>query len=247
MMVFVVTAFCSCGNMTEEIYINEDGSGSLDIYMDVAGSMEKALKYTSSLGSMLDNDSSKLKDVDMDSLWKNMPEKFDTVLDASTLLGKETASNPEMVKLTEKMTLYMKADKEKEYAHYGAKYAFKNSKELNEFYKNYNNQSNQEKSNELFGSLSSVKKDIDFKVKKKRIQRKVKVKGTDEIEGSQKMMMTLFFKKSKMRTIVHAPRKIKKAEGEGLVEVKDSVAIYEYDMLKSLFGEVDTGFKITLK
>jgi len=143
---------------------------------------------------------------------------------------------------------FMQGSKKEQQLFVGATYSFSDNKDLEGFYNFMNKQNqNSENTKDPLSSFKSPNTKTSITLNGKVFTRKtVLIKEGDLPENTEKIV-TSMTNEAKYRTTVIMPRKIKTAEGNGLVEFKGKKAVFEYDYMAYMKGKADTDFIITLK
>src|SRR5687768_3951249 len=83
----------SCDNITEEIYINDDGSGEYVFYTDMIPGITKMTTEMAVLfADSLSGDS--LEASLNDNIWKDFPDVLDSIIDYANIIPDSVLSDP---------------------------------------------------------------------------------------------------------------------------------------------------------
>lgn len=235
----------SCGSVTEEIYLNEDGSGSYTMYTDMIGSA-KTMMTTMMEGFYPDLDKDSLNELVEEQLWKDFPDEVDSLVDLSSKVPDSIKSDPAKMRLLSAMEVFMKGSRAEGYMNMGTTFQFKDVDELEEFLKLL-----AENQGAAGGAgtdmLGMPQIEVDYSFDGNTFSRKSAVVEKQELEDSVMMGMKMMFGEARTRTIVHLPGRVKKASKNQLVSSEGKDVVYEYSLIGYLTGEETSDFEIQLK
>lgn len=231
---------CSCVSITEEIYLNNDGSGEYLVYTDAISSTRSMMMgMMSSLYPDAPEDS--LMQIIEDQIWADMPNEVDSLIDFSSRVPDSIKNDPDSQKHLDKMEMFMKGSKAKGYLNSGMSYKFEAIGELEDFFV-FMNKNQSATSGGMGMDLPNM--NVKYSFDGKSFSRTTIMADKVEMTDSTMMMLTAMLEDSKSRLIVHLPKKVKKASKDQLVEKKGKDVIYEFDLLKVINGEQTTDIKI---
>lgn len=242
----------SCDNVTEEIYLNTDGSGEYKIHVDVVPGMTQMMGGIMAMDTTSERSDEELEALIQDQIWEDHPSGVvDSIYGYDQVSLDSMPDNPEAMAFAQSVKLFIKGTREENFLNYGVKFNFKNINQLNDFMKlmsKENEKADKDDSNfALAGTNKNVKVDTAFKYKKrclKRSQRYTTIKEQDpkEVEGLRKL-----FGEGIARTIVYLPKNVKSVKGNGITEKTDDKVVFEYNIVEMSLGNVDTDFEIKLE
>ena len=231
---------CSCVSITEEIYLNNDGSEEYLVYTDaISSSRTMMMGMMSSLYPNAPEDSL-LQIIEM-QIWADMPDEIDSLIDFSSRVPDSIKNNPDNQKYLDNMEMFMKGSKAEGYLNSGMSYKFEAIEELEDFMV-FMNQNQSATSGGLGMDLPNV--NVKYSFDGKTFSRTTVMDDTMEMSDSTQMMLNTMLEDSKSRLILHLPKKVKKATKDQLVEKKGKDVIYEFELLKVINGEQTTDVKI---
>ena len=232
--------FFSCDNMTEEIYLNSDGSGEYVIYTDMIPSMVKMMEVFAAMDTTFQGTPEELTAKVEDKIWEDFPSgEVDSIMDTSKeKIPEEVKNDPERMAMFKRVESFMKGSKAKGYMNAGMRFKFADMKELNKFLVLAKDSQDTE--------MTNVETKTSFSYKKRRLKRVMTYTINEEIEVGSTTGMEEMFGDAKMRTIVHLPKNVKSIKGNGMTLKNDKKVIFEYNLLDVSAGKVDTDFEIKL-
>ncbi len=231
----------SCTSITEEIYLNSDGSGEYMVYSDVvSSSRDMMLGMMSSIYPDASEDS--LRQVVEAQIWADFPAEVDSIIDFTSRVPDSVKNDPESQKYLDKMEMFMRGSKEKGYLNSGMSYKFDAVKDLEDFLMFLNQ-------NQAVGSGGAVGTDVPnlnvkYSFDGNSFSRTTQMEDFLDMSDSTVMMLNVMLQGAKSRFIVHLPRKAKNASSNQLVEQKGKDVIYEFELLKVINGEQSSDVKI---
>lgn len=250
-LLFASYLFPSCDNVTEEIYINEDGTGKYTIYTDMIPSMRTMMTQMSAFmpeDSTNQGKTAAEKEAEFeDKLWKEFPESVDSIMDKNEMIP-DTLDEATKA-FMEKTEMFMKGGRKEGYMHMGMRVDFSSIKELNEFWILMQEQqkANAASSGMPGSGLNNVSADTEYEIGKRLFKRKCDYSSFKEVDGSELAMMKMMMQRGTYRTIVHLPKRAKKVKGEHLVSKDGKTVTFEYNLIDLMEGKVNTDFEIKMK
>ncbi len=234
--VLLLIVLWSCASITEEIYLNADGSGEYKIYSDViSSSRTMMMSMMSSLYPNASEDS--LRQVVDAQLWEQFPAEIDSIIDISSRVPDSIKNDPNNRKYLDKMKMYMRGSRKEGFLNSGMRYEFESVKELQEFQGFLNdNQTAADQGMQM--DIPKVK--VEYSFDGNSFSRRSVMTQVMEMSDSTKMIIGSILDGSKSKLIIHLPSKVKKASKDQLVEKSKKYVIYEYDLLSVLEGEQST-------
>lgn len=256
LLAFFLVALClqSCDNMTEEIYLNEDGSGEYMMYSDMIPSMEKMaiemarmFQDMDSTGEIKNMTDKELAEMMSEQIWSEMPEEVDSIIDITQELPDSIKDNPQKMAIIEKATMFMKGGKAKGFLNTGIKYPFQNLEELETFSSMLQKQQNSDDQLSQMGmDVGEMKVDYSFANNTfSRTATYTKQPQNDMDEEQQEMLEKMLG--GTVTTIIHLPKKIKKVTGQNVKDKEGKTVTFEYNLLDSALGKINSDFSIKMK
>ena len=248
--IVVLLTLLSCGEVTEEIYINEDGSGTYSVSYDMIDGMSKmAVEMAKAFAEMSDEpvDMDELERGIRDGVWEDFPAVVDSIIPLETSIPDSVLNDPANKDFFERYSLFMKGSKAEDQMLMGTRYNFSDSENLDEFFvffQKIQKKSGEGSADDPFGKLMGVETVADYDFSDSQIKRKCILGEPIDIDGEDNAFYQTMFGNLKYRSIVHLPGKAKKVKGDNLVSKKGDVVIFEYDMLEILSGKANTDFQI---
>lgn len=249
----LLVLFMNACSPIEEIYLNKDGSGEYMVYTDMIPMMTEMMSFGSMMGEEEDpSDSLSLED----KIWRDFPsESIDSTERLSNMMPDSMMEDPELKAMYEKMFFFMEGGREEGYVNMGIKFDFKNISELGEM------QKLAQKNQSMMGGgalgeggggsdmpdMDTGEMEVDYKWAKKNFSRTTTYTRKPELDSETEMGLRMFMNDATMTTIIHLPKKVKKATGENVVKVDGNKVILEYDVMESMKGNVNTDFQVKYK
>lgn len=235
----IATIFSSCGEMTEEIYLNKDGSGEYLVYMDVLGSTRMMMKemMTGIYPDLSEDSLNKVMDA---QIWEQFPAEIDSLIDIVSTAPDSVKNDPAKMKYLSRMIVFMKGGKKDGFINSGVRFKFKSMKDLEGMQRFM--QENENASQQTGLSLPDV--DVKYRYDGKSFSRITQLQKSNALNDSTLEAASAFLKNSRSRLILHLPKEVKKATKDRMVSSEGKEVIYEFDFLKVLKGEQSSDFKI---
>jgi len=242
-------AFSSCDNLTEEIYINDDGSGKYVFYSDLIPGIRKMTAEMVHLYQDSTADEMTLGQLLDENVWKDFPDVIDSVLDYSQIIPDSILDEPGNREIFEKMEFFMEGGRSRGYVNTGFRYEFRDFSELENMLKKV--EDNQKNSGGPAGGvlpgLDKMKTDINYTLQNNVLSRRTVFLNKPELQQSDVEMLKMFMDGAKMKTIVHLPRKVKEVKGIHLVKKEDKTVSFQYSMLDYMLGNTSNDFEIVME
>lgn len=230
----------SCASVTEEIYLNNDGSGEYLVYTDVISSTRGMM-----LGMMSsiypDASADSLRQIIDDQIWADMSDEVDSLIDFSTRVPDSIKNDPDKQKYLERMEMFMKGSKKDGFLNSGMSYRFQAVAELEDFVE-FMNENQSATSGGMGMDLPNMK--VKYSFDGKSFSRTTVMDEAIEMNDSTMMMLSTMLEGAKSRLIIHLPREVKMASKSQLFEQSGKDVVYEFDLLKVINGEQSTDIKI---
>lgn len=251
-----VLSLHSCDNMTEEIHLNENGSGEYKIYADMIPSMRMmASQFAGMLGDTAQTE--EINETDDAALgefiWKDFPAgDIDSVFDYKEMIDSADAADPANKELLERMKGFMEGGREKGYLNMGAKIAFRDMADLQYITKKIeDNQKKDAGGDEAemlgMGGLDDLKTETKYAMKGGVFSRATKFISKPKINGDEMGMYQMMFGMGKVKTVIYLPEKVKEVKGEHLALKEEKKVVFEYSMLDYMLGKVTNDFEIVME
>ncbi|WP_425390491.1 hypothetical protein [Ekhidna sp.] len=230
----------SCANITEEIYLNADGSGVYMAYTDVVSSTRTMMMGM--MGSVYpDASEDSLRQIVEAQLWEQFPAEVDSIIDFSSRVPDSIKNDPDKKKYLDKMEMFMKGSKEKGYLNSGMKFAFSSVKELQEF---NDFLSDNQSASSVGMNMDIPQMRVKFDFDGSSFSRKVMMPEIKDLSDSTMMVIGSLLKESKSRLILHLPRKADKVSKEQLVGKVGKDVTYEFELIKLFLGSQSADVKV---
>ena len=235
-IVAVFALFFSCANITEEIYLNADGSGQYLVYTDVVSS-----SHTMMMGMMSsiypDASEDSLRQVVDAQLWEQFPAEVDSIIDFSSRVPDSIKNDPAKKKYLDKMEMFMKGSRSEGYLNSGMRFSFSSVDELQGF-NDFMSDNQNATSSQVKMDLPQV--DVNYSFDGSTFSRTTNMDDKLEMSDSTIMVIGSLLQESKSKLILHLPRKPKKVTPDQLVEKDGKDVIYQFDLIKVFKGEQST-------
>lgn len=238
--------FFSCDNMTEEIYLNNDGSGEYKIYTNMIPGMVQMMSAFAAMDTTFQGTTEDLTTMIEEKIWEDFPAEVDSIMDMSgKKIPEEIENDPEKLAMFGRVENFMKGSKSKGYMNAGIKFKFADMEELNKFL--ILARDSQTGRDREVANMNNVDTETDFSYKKRCLKRVMTYTINEENQEETSASAKEMFGDAKMITIVHLPKNVKSVKGNGMTLKNDKKVIFEYDLLEISEGKVDTDFEIKLE
>ncbi|MEQ6167555.1 hypothetical protein AAOE16_10195 [Ekhidna sp. MALMAid0563] len=239
-IVVVFALLFSCANITEEIYLNADGSGQYLVYTDaVSTTRTMMMGMMSSIYPDASEDS--LMQVVDAQLWEQFPAEVDSIIDFSSRVPDSIKNDPAKKKYLDNMEMFMKGSRAEGYLNSGMRYNFNSVEELQGF-----NDFMSENQNATSGQMQMdlPQMEVSYSYDGSTFSRTANMGDSFEMSDSTMMVLGSLLQESKSRLILHLPRKAKDVSTDQLVEKTGKDVTYEFDLIKVMTGEQSTDIKV---
>ena len=239
-IVVVFALLFSCANITEETYLNADGSGQYLVYTDAVSSTRTMMMgMMSSIYPDASEDS--LRQVVDAQLWEQFPAEVDSIIDFSSRVPDSIKNDPDKKKYLDNTEMFMKGSRAEGYLNSGVRFSFSSVEELQGF-----NDFMSENQNATSGQMQMdfPRVDVKYSFDGKSFSRVSNMEIKMEPNDSSMMVLGELLKGSKSKLILHLPRKVQSASNGLLVEKSGKDVIYEFDLVKVIQGEQSTDIKV---
>lgn len=237
---FILLLVCSCASVTEEIYLNNDGSGEYLVYTDMVKSTRDMMMGMMT-GIYPDASEDSLRRIIDVQIWADMPDEVDSLIDFSQRVPDSIKNDPDKQKYIDNMEMFMRGSKEKGYLNSGMSYKFNAVEDLEDFLAFMND--NQAATTGGMG-MELPNMQVKYSFDNKSFSRITLMDEQIEMSDSTRVMLNTMLDGAKSRLIIHLPKKVKKASKNQLIEKNGNDVTYEFDLLKVLNGEQTTNVKI---
>ncbi|MEO1253688.1 MAG: hypothetical protein AAFY41_02205 [Bacteroidota bacterium] len=232
--------FCSCASITEEIYLNEDGSGEYLVYTDIIGSSRAMM--AGMMNSLYPNASEDSINQIVDTkIWDQFPTQIDSIMDISSQIPDSIKNNPEKRRYLDKMEMYMKGGKKEGFINSGMRYQFSNVEELEKL-QDFLNENQSATNQGMQMDVPNVK--VNYSFDGSSFSRRANINEMMEMSDSTMMVLGSLLEGSKSKLIIHLPAKVKKASKNQLVKKSGKDVLYEYDLISVISGKQSTDIDI---
>lgn len=245
--------FSGCGEVTEEIYINEDGSGTYTVSYDMIDGMSKmAIEMAKAFSEMSDEpvDMGELERGIRDGIWEDFPNKVDSIIPLESSVPDSILHDPANSDFFNRYSLFMKGSKEDDQMLMGTRYEFTDSENLDNFFvffQKLQKKRGQGGAEDPFGKLMNGETIADYNISGTKVSRTCKLGEPIDINGEDSKFYQTMFSGLKYRSIVHLPGKVKNVKGENMISKKGNTVVFEYEMLDILSSKAKTDFQISYK
>ncbi len=256
LLCLAVLSLHSCDNMTEEIHLNENGSGEYKVYADmIPGIRMMATQISGLLGDSTGQE--QMEQVDdaaiNEYIWKDFPEgEIDSVFDYRDALDSADVADPKNKELLDRMKGFMQGGREKGYLNMGAKMNFRDMADLQALTRQIEDNQKKEAGggeNDMLGmgGLGDMKTETKYAMKGGVFTRATKIISKPKIKEDEMGMFEMMFGTGKITTIVYLPKKLKAVKGEYLVLKEENKVVFEYPMMDYMLGKVTNNFEIVME
>ncbi len=250
----IATMSVSCGNVTEEIYLNEDGSGEYGLYYDmIPAAVDMSMQMAVMFGKVDSTNHQQMDSLEtavLNKVWKDFPDKVDSVIDLAEGVPDSLLNYGNNRQYVEKTHGYMRGSREEGSIYMGMKYPFKGTTELNG-YLDFVNRSQQAKSAGRRGvsvsGINSTKTDATYTYSKNKFARKVKISNPQDPKEKSFALLKNMMDDATYTTIIYTPKNVQKVKTKGQYSIEGKKVILTYKLLDILTGDADMDFQITLE
>lgn len=240
----------SCDNMTEEIYLNEDGSGTYEFYTDMIPSMVNMMTMFAGMDSTMAAMSPKDLELAVKTkVWEDFPSEVDSIMPQEQEFLDKYSSDPKKLALAKNMEGFMFGGKARGYLNTGMRGKFDNISELNLLMEMMADNASEDNPQAKGAFDQFGDKKPSFGMKKRCFERKVTTvesedTGTEEedMDGMKEMLGD-----AKYITKIHLPKNVKSVSGDHMIKKTDRIVIFEYPLIDMMEGNIDLDFKIKFK
>lgn len=231
---------CSCVNITEEIYLNADGSGEYLVYTDVISSTRSMM--TGMMSSLYpDASADSVRQIVDAQIWEQFPAEVDSLIDFSSRIPDSIKNDPDQMKYVEKMVMFMKGSKKEGYLNSGMRFDFSSVEELQNF-NDFMSQNQAGASNGVGMELPDMK--VKYEFDGSTFSRITTIEGVMEMSDSTLQVIGELLKGSRSQLRLHLPKKVKDASNDQLVGISGKDVTYEFDLIKVLSGDQSSDIKV---
>lgn len=246
---FSVVLLASCGNLIEEMTINEDGSGTYVMKSDVVeGSVNVAFemaKMFSKLDStkVLNEDS--LRTAILDEVWADFGnEEIDSIM--TGIIPDSLITTDEERKYADAMVMFFRGSREQGQVYMGMEYAFGEMADLQGLFdlmeKKQAESEGQETGTPL-DVLQDIKSKASFDWDKKHFSRKT-IYEKSEVDETDLDNVADMFGNGQYITIVKTAKRIKSVKGANIQSQTDHSVTFAYPFADWMAGKLNTDFEI---
>jgi len=255
LLCLAVLSLHSCDNMTEEIYLNENGSGEYKVYADMIPSIRMmATQMSGLLGDSTGQE--QMEQVDdaaiNEYIWKDFPEgEIDSVFDYRETLDSSVLADPKNKELLERMKGFMQGGREKGYLNMGIKMNFRDMADLQALTKQIEDNQKKEaggggEEEDMLGmgGLGDMKTETKYAMKGGVFTRTTKIISKPKVKEDEMGMFEMMFGTGKITTVIYLPENVKEVKGEYLKSKEGKKVVFEYPMMDYMLGKVTNTFEI---
>lgn len=223
----------SYDNITEEIYLNEDGSGKYNVYTNKVPAMKLAIMEKFRQENNYQGDEVLLEKMAETKIWEENSENFSYSTSAKQDASKEVLQHPAKRSLLSNIINFTVGNKQMNSINTGVMCKFKSLEELN-----------------LLMQLTRLDPLRDFS----SLELPAANQGMEIIDNklvfNTKTAANLDIKvapNATFKTVLYLPKKVKKIKSKYLSSKKDQVVTMEYNLADVLSGKANTDFEIKWK
>ncbi len=247
----------SCGNVTEEIHLKEDGSGTYHLEYDMVPMMKQMSFQMVKAFSGLDTTEPAKSDEEImatveEMIWSKFPEKIDSVIDYKSELPDSILNDEKKMAIINRATGFLKGGREEGVMMSGVDFRFDNVDQLVEFFELM--ESNSPEAKKTMGlnlgsrtSLYSFKKRTFTRTTKKSKEKEPEEDKDPAAKEREDKMVREMFGDGTYRTVVHLPKDVTKVTGDNIVSYEGNTVIFEYNLIDLINNEVGSDFKIVME
>lgn len=238
-VIFFLILF-SCANITEEIYLNTDGSGEYLVYTDIISSTQSMMMGMMS-GIYPNASEDSLRQIVDEQIWAEFPAQVDSIIDFSSRVPDSIKNDPDKKKYLDKMEMFMKGSRAEKYLNSGMRFSFQSLEDLQGF-QDFMNENQTATGGGMGLEMPSVNVTYNFDANSfSRISdMEVKMESND----STMLVLAELLKGSKSKLILHLPRKVKSVSKGLVIDQSGKDVVFEFDLIKVLNGEQSTDVKV---
>lgn len=251
-MVLAVYCTTSCVNLSEEITLNEDGSGEYSMYSDmVATQVEMAVQMAMMFADDQEVNEDSLRIAMTEKTWEEMPENVDS-LHTAFEIPDSLKKDPKMAAMLDKFQGFTEGGREKGVVNTGVRFTFTNMSNLNEMHEtmsNFQDQKDEKSGGGMGPKMDPGKQSINFDFDDTHFKKTTNWEKEPDLKEQDLEMLESFLGKATFSSIVHLPRKMKKVDKTHLRHVSEDgkTLTFEYSILEMIQGKVDHNFDIELE
>lgn len=218
-------------NITEEIFINEDGSGRYNVYTNEVPMLKQAIMMR------LQTEKSQSENLEKEAekeIWSNHPSNFNEATNPLKRAKKEVLADKNKRKLLRNITNFTIGNKFKNTIDSGVMCKFDNLEELSQLMDLL-------RTNPL-QSLTDLQ--LEKVISKFQLSSN---KFTKQTISSAKKSPATAMQAGTFTTNLYLPKDVKKVKGNNLKHKKGRLVTFEYQLSEVLSGNVDTDFEVKWK
>ena len=215
-------------NITEEIFINEDGSGRYNVYTNEVPLLKQAIMMR-----LQETDSKNLEKKAEEEIWANHPANFNEASNPLNKVNKKLLDDSQR-KLLRNITNFTIGNKLKNTIDSGVMCKFNNLEELSQLMDLLRTDPLQSLETVQLKETNSV-----FELSSNKFTKQTLVANKNSTSTS--------LKKGTLTTNLYLPNDVKKVKGANLKSKKGRLVSFEYDLSEVLTGKIDTDFEVKWK
>ncbi|MEQ9007508.1 MAG: hypothetical protein RLP12_06470, partial [Ekhidna sp.] len=199
----ILLLLCSCANITEEIYLNADGSGKYLVYTDAVSSTRNMMMGMMSSIYPDASEDSLMQVVDA-QLWEQFPAEVDSIIDFSSRVPDSIKNDPAKKKYLDNIEMFMKGSRAKGYLNSGIRYTFSNIDELQGF-NDFMSENQEATGGQMNMDLPQM--DVKYSFDGNSFSRTAVMNENIEMNDSTMLVLGSLLEGAKSRLIIHLPSK----------------------------------------
>ena len=249
-MISCIFLMTSCQSITEEITLEEDGSGKYNTYSDIipmittmATAMDSIFAFPDSSGNVVRKSPAEIQEM----IWQDFSENMDSTLDFIPTLPDSIKDDAKKMTILEKTKLYTKGGKSKGYIELGMEYSFTHIDELKAFNTLKDGEIKKTSQSSPLDKLNKPETMTSYTYNKSSFKRIFKVIRKANLSEEDKALLQGVLGKGVSKTVLYLPKEVKEVKGDYLKSVNEKTVIFEYPMAKLSKGDVDCSFEIIFK
>jgi len=243
----------SCTTVTEEIYLEQNGSGTYVFYTDMipfmknmAFQMDKMFKKDDST-AVQETDEERMARIE-EEIWEDFPDYIDSTYSMSDELPDSVRQNKDIMKYFDKAEGFMEGGKSKGYVYMGFRYTFSELQELQEFMKvmkEIDREDGQQK--EMLSGLNNSIERIDYSFDGEVFSKKVDFVEKQSEKDKNSQMFEAMIGSTIHTEIIHLPREVERVEGRTAKSIESKTVTFENELDAWLSGKFKGEYKIYMK
>ncbi len=223
----------SYDNITEEIYLNEDGSGKYNVYTNKVPAMKLAIMEKFRQENNYQGEEILLEKMAETKIWEENSENFSYSTSAKQDASKEVLKDPAKRSLLSSIINFTVGSKQMNSINTGVMCKFKSLEELNQLM-----QLTRLDPLRDYNSLDLPTQEQGMEILNNKLVFNTNTTANLNIEVAPNAIF---------KTVLYLPKKVKKVKSKYLSSKKDQVVTMEYNLADVLSGKANTDFEIKWK